>query len=90
MEETRAGRGGGKPGNVNCYLLYLTILFPKPGGGVLCQSWQCCLAVGSAQHLLIFLFLLRQQNHQLVIQGEDFLSLSAAISQMELEFINDQ
>lgn len=42
--------------------------FSKFRGGALCKSWQCCLDVGSAQHLLILLFLLKQQNHQLVVQ----------------------
>lgn len=64
--------------------------FSKPRGGAVCKSWQGCLDVGSAQHLLILLFLLRQQNHQLVIQTEDFLSLSAAILQREKDFINHQ
>lgn len=26
-------------------LPYLTTLFPKSGGGVLCKSWQCCRSV---------------------------------------------
>lgn len=46
--------------------------------------------VGSAQNLLILLFPLRQQNHQLVRQGDYFLSLSAAILQIEKEVLNDQ
>lgn len=72
--------------------------FPQVWGGVLCKSWKYCrsvrfgnnIDVGNAQHLLILLFPLRQQNHQLIKQGDYFLSLPAAILQMEKELLNDQ